>query len=470
MDLLLFNFQKQTYLSKVEGTGKSLMEISSYIPNLIANLIQAGEPVFELKPGWIVPATVTQIDTNSFAMLEIHGVKLRAIIPADLNVGDKANLLVTGKVNRGAIELKLVSRINVGTGGTQNLDMDEVLKVLDVPKTKDVRALITELLDKGLPVRAEEIEECAAIFKQFSVPNKLPIMSKMIELGIPILPETFKAITTLASGSEFHELLENTIIPLQQVLDNSSQAGLSGKTLEYLQKLDNIINRLLAENEEPYNVAAKTDLLGVDYEQKVVQVIKRLGVKAETSGELENQLHEEIGLSLKPLGLLLQEKTGEFNHVGLNKLSEGITALVNHITAQQLITQALQEKSGTVYRFFCVPAQVQGLRQTIQLQILARQGARRQTIDPGNCYILIHLDLCRLGELDIHMNVTDKTVGIRLVSENPSEFSVFDEHGLKSGLQTAGFKLGSLSIEGLSKERVSILPSIISQGKFDRKI
>ncbi|MDA8441124.1 MAG: hypothetical protein M0Z55_01995 [Peptococcaceae bacterium] len=456
------------------------MEISSLMPNILTKLVNQADNLrqLELKPGSIVSATVTELDGNAYAMLEIEGVKLRAIVDANLNAGDQVNLLVTGNVRQGAMELKLISA-SQGSDETQNIDVNALLKSLNLPANPAVKTLVTELLHHGTPFSAAEIAQGKAIMQTFPGDATIVVLSKMLELGIPLDTATFQAIDTLEHAPPLDVLLlslKNELTNALQQLPDAPQQAASAATPAYLPQLLQVVNLLLAETPTTAaitsNITANINLLGVNYEQELAQVLQTLGNGHADVSELATKLRLTTSMSLKPLLLQLKANAAQLEHAGLAKLTQAADTILHQLTAQQLITQAVQAKVGNAYRFFCIPLTAPNQAQTLQLQILSRHGGKRQKIDPWNCYILLHLALSKLGNLDIHMNVIDKTIGIRVVAERPTEISALDEAGLRASLQTAGYTLGTLSVEAhpVGTLRNSLLPPVVKAGTFDAKI
>jgi hypothetical protein len=149
-----------------------------------------------------------------------------------------------------------------------------------------------------------------------------------------------------------------------------------------------------------------------------------------------------------------------------------VDTLLNHITGQQLITQNAQDKSGQVYSFFSIPLNTNEVNQTIEFQVMSKNKAGSKTIDPINCYILMHLQMPNLGELNIHMNFVEKNLNMRFVSERPDEIQLLDKKEIQKVLKDLGFNLDMFKIEEKENfnSRLSVFPPIISHRKIDLKV
>jgi len=455
------------------------MEIAALqIPNLIGSFIQTLKVggVIELQPGSIVPAIILEIDENSYANVQIFGQTIRAKIDADLQEGDGANLYVTGNIKNGAMELKIVNTASntipntvLNTGNKKPpIDIDGIIKAIGAPVTKEVKTLVAELLSQNIPVTAQAIKASALVLQEPpAVRPLIPVLVNMIQLGIPIDSETVQIMQHLENGPEFQASLRNLLQSVRLIPKEGGTEALPPSLQNGLQKAEQVITQLLTENLAGPELKTKVSLLGLDYEQKAGELIRLiiLGNGTVAKDELKNWLQDAGSVNLKQVLLELDGKTIGLKNAGLEKLAEAVTAVLHHVTAQQLITQAVQENYGMIYRFFSLPVQTEGYRDTLQFQVMSRKGAGNKKIDPWNCYILICLNLPHLGGLDIHMNVIDKAASIRFVAENAVGFAGLDQQELRQVISGVGYRLNAFSVEEKKseKEHKTVLPPVISQ-------
>lgn len=432
------------------------------LTSLLNNIMQTPQSgqILNLKEGSIVPATIVEIRGGSFATIQIAEVKLNAKLYADLQVGDKVNLLVTGNIDQEAIELKLISKISFNNVNQQQLDIEGLANIFDISDKDEAKPLLKELINSGISINPEIIQSAIKALKQLPLGSVSSVtLANIIELGIPIMPETLIAVQTLESNFNFHELLSKLNTSTQAIVDEGLERPLPQTTFQNLQQFHNILKQLLNESSNVTELNTKVNLLGLDHEIKIADLISK-------------GLDTNINLTLKHLLLSLQGQAADLQKAGLSSLVENLDILLNHLTGQQLITQAVQDKSGQVYSFFSIPMKTNEANQTIEFQVMSKNKAGSKSLDPLNCYILIHLQMPNLGGLDIHMNIVDNNVNLRFVSDKPTKIAQVDRDEINMALNDVGFNLDMFKFEEKEhpNSRLEVLPPIISHKKIDTKV
>jgi hypothetical protein len=180
---------------------------------------------------------------------------------------------------------------------------------------------------------------------------------------------------------------------------------------------------------------------------------------------------------LKGLLLQVQAATPQLHEAGASHLVNDVQALLQNVTGQQMMqTPGQQERSDLFYQFAAVPTNVGGREQTVELHVMARKGHQQKSLDPANCYVLFHLDMPNLGEMDIHLHIVDKVVGVRFLSDMPERVHITpdDQRELWSAIKSVGFHLGTLKSEEKKQPvdgtKLPLLPPVLTQGALDLRM
>lgn len=470
----------------------------------------------ELKVGAIVRATLMEFLTDSEALIQIGHFKMKAKVDTNLQVGDRLQLLVTGEQKQGAMELKLVSPPQRGGQDKAGVTVDPsaVLKALSMPDTAESQAIVREMVLRGVPIKSEVLKAATTVLQQLPKPTSAQIatLGKMAELGIPIHASSFEALHTLDAGPKLHELLQNVQKSISNALEqdqpfpenkisrpgtttaegtlskDAAQARtgseprvLSESTRQYLTQLSKLAHDLLQDTDlAQHPLGEKAKQLGLGFEERLANAVRRLPADSEpaviaSALQAAQEPDLETGPALKQTLLSLQASSAELTAAGLKPLTEEVGQLLRHVTGQQVMLTAGQERSDLLYQFSAVPVQVGGREQTVELHVMSRKGPGQKHIDPSNCYILFRLDLPNLGEIDIHLHIVEKVVGLRFLTGEPDNVVLepAEQRELREKIQGVGFHLGTLKVEekkaAENGEHHPMLPPVLTHGAFDSK-
>lgn len=223
-------------------------------------------------------------------------------------------------------------------------------------------------------------------------------------------------------------------------------------------------------------MTAQVKRLGLGYEEALGNALRRLPPDSDKATVL-NTLQTAARLesdNLKQALLLVRQSAAELEAAGLGSLSRDASTLLRHVTGQQLMQTAGQERSDLFYQFAAVPLQTDGRTQNVELHVMSRKAPGQKKLDPANCYILFRLDMPTLGELDIHLHIVDKVVGLRFQSAagtEPPTVDPADQRTLRDALQSVGFHLGAVKTEAKQPagEHLPLLPPMLTPGTLDLK-
>ncbi|MGB8956797.1 MAG: flagellar hook-length control protein FliK, partial [Tumebacillaceae bacterium] len=262
-----------------------------------------------------------------------------------------------------------------------------------------------------------------------------------------------------------------------------AQPLLSATTRNRLTELVEVAKRMIAQTDaSPEGLGEQAKRLGLGFEERVANAVRRLPPDSDPE-TVRTAFQQAVqadpnkqGPGLKQALLLAQAAAPELEAAGMHQLAQDVSRLLSHVTGQQVMQTAGQERSDLFYQFAAVPMQVGGQQQTVELHVMSRKSPGQKQVDPANCYILFRLDMPNLGPLDIHLHIVDKVVGLRFQTEAGHELVIdpSEQRDLRAALQQTGFHLGVLKIEEKKPPEESahlpLLPPILTQGTLDLKL
>ncbi len=259
---------------------------------------------------------------------------------------------------------------------------------------------------------------------------------------------------------------------------------LTASTRTHLEQLLQVVNQLLhsADDAAPaaHHLAEKAKSLGLNFEEQLAHAMRKLPADSDPV-QIGNALQQALKSageqgSLKHALLLTQAMAKELETIGLGSLQQDVSSLLKNVTGQQLMQTAAGDRADLFFQYAAVPIRFGRQEQTVELHVMSRKGPGQKAIDPANCYVLFHLEMPNLGDLDIHLHIVDKIVGVRFLAENEANLSLTasDQRDLRDALQKVGFHLGVLKVEDKKPpqpgEHQPLLPPILTQRQFDLKI
>lgn len=271
--------------------------------------------------------------------------------------------------------------------------------------------------------------------------------------------------------------------PVNNPARTDPPSGLSLATQRTLEQLAHAVRGLMQEGvESPQHLGEQVKRLGLGYEEGLGHALRRLPPGSDTEAiqsalQGASRFDPDTGPALKQALLLAGQAATELQASGLGGLNQDISTLLRHITGQQLMQTPGQERADLLYQFAAVPMHIGDRDTTVELHVMSRKGPGQKRIDPANCYILFRLDMPNLGELDIHLHIVDKVVGLRFQSApgtEPPEILPEEQRTLREALTGVGFHLGVIKSEEKQPPEpghpLPLLPPVLTQGALDLKL
>lgn len=203
------------------------MNIGSLIRGMLGDAKTGDAKQLEMKTGQVVRGTVLSVSEDGReAVVQIQGVKVRAMLETPLQEGQATLLQVQPPAAGGMMVLKPLS-------GTPNSSLPaksvaDVLNALGLPDTEESRAMIQAMQSSGVPLTKENAELFGRILQQkpASVPTAEWIQAAAIALqrGLPVTGESVRGLQQAVFGAPVHELLAVLETELEGALAASGQA------------------------------------------------------------------------------------------------------------------------------------------------------------------------------------------------------------------------------------------------------
>ena len=190
--------------------------------------------------------------------------------PLDFYIGQQVSFQVKDIIGK-QIHMELAAQADPGQQET-NVDINNILKQLDIPLTKDAQEAIKLLMQKMLPVNKDSIKQIEFGLKS----SQLPIDSllSMLENEIPIIPATIKQMEAYKNGE----------IKLQGQLEVMMENIIASDDIEVLDQM----HKLLLSTKEQVGQVGNNPAL--EEAQSPKQAPEQTQVQAQTKEQIQNQL------------------------------------------------------------------------------------------------------------------------------------------------------------------------------------
>ncbi|MBP1930769.1 hypothetical protein [Ammoniphilus resinae] len=397
------------------------MVTGTLLQNLIRSLPVYSGPKLEFTAGQIVKGTVLRNLPNSQSLLSVDGRQIIGKMEVNLNAGERVWLQVqsTGQ----PVMLQVIKQFDKQTGkpravGGRINDLASALGFED----EESKGLLSKLVSEQIPVPQSMLNNIFAINKTGERDLSDAIVLSL-KRGYPVTEETVKSVDQFVSGPHLGELLALWEKEYRSIDGDKWSFPWGDKVLSLLARL---------RQGSPASAEMLRDFLldlGLGWEKRLVG-----------SNDIDAYVEQ-----LKPL--LLQIRGNLADTPSLSPLAEVTDQVIRYITGQQL---------------FLTPGQfpLQQLLLSIPLfessfvQIESRRDPLGQ-VDPNHCRLLFFLQLAKMGELLIDVQIRERMVSVDFTGEDPSlqPLIEFFRNDLSKALKETGYQLLSARVRkvGVSK-------------------
>ncbi|GIO30020.1 MULTISPECIES: hypothetical protein [Paenibacillus] len=203
------------------------MNIGSLIRGLLGDAKPGEARQLEMKTGQVVRGMVLSVsEDGQEAVVQIQGVKVRAVLETPLQAGQATLLQVQPPTAGGMTVLKPLS--DSPYSSLPSKSVADVLNALGLADTDDNRAMIQAMQASGVPLTKENAELFSRMLQQkpASVPVAEWVQAAAIALqrGLPVTGESVRGLQQAVFGPPVHELLAALETRLEEALAASGQA------------------------------------------------------------------------------------------------------------------------------------------------------------------------------------------------------------------------------------------------------
>lgn len=200
------------------------MNIGSLFKSMMGDAKPGELKQLDLREGQVVRGVVQSVsDDGKEAVVQIQGVKVNAQLETPLQAGQTAFMQVQPAAEDGSIVMKPVSA-PAGNTGAQSIE--DTLKQVGLPDTKQNRELIRMMQQADIPVNREQTAEVRNLLAQkpanVNAQEWVRSISILQQRGLPLTPQSVAGMQQAIFGPPASALLQNLE---QQIAAALSQLG-----------------------------------------------------------------------------------------------------------------------------------------------------------------------------------------------------------------------------------------------------
>ena len=327
--------------------------------------IQQQSMPLTLREGQVFHGSIKQLFPNQVAEVQVGANKLVAKLEMPLKAGDSHYFQVTS--TKGQVELKVVTGPMMQ--GSPAQQMTQLMDSMNLPKTADMRQVMSHFLKHNLPMSKDQLVQAEAWMK--AMPNSeskavaLQAMTRMIDLKMPFTNEVFQA---LIHGSKPFGLSANISNLMQQLMqDTQLNQTIKSNLINQIQ----MIQKPLAEQVGGNIVANATNAL-LDTNTSMANKLQILSLLKQSNVVNSNATLSNWHSSNTNFNSTLPTNYGQFvAQLATSKTSNVAQTsqnLLNYIAQDNtLSSEQKQQLQGTITRF------VQSEQSQNSIQTFAKQ-------------------------------------------------------------------------------------------------
>jgi hypothetical protein len=376
------------------------MERASVIGNLLQQAVpQLTQPQRQqtLKENQVVLGHVLKLFPDQKALIKVGNSKLVAHLDTPIHALAKYWFTVKGSDQLG-IKLKIVKQVE-GDKNSQLAPVKDLLSIFQQQHTKNNKLLVNELIRLNIPITKQQLITANEIIKNTSKTKVSETINTLISALNKHYPLSEVVVRSIIE-SQRSEPLAQQIGKLFQTL---KQEKVQTKTIKQLTEL---VKELMQVSNG--NLDNDFQLISKDIVQKILLTTeKNLGLMDET--KLWHQLNSEPEgmnetLSLKNMLISASKE------VAIPGVKEQIDQLILRLNGQSLLYQ----DNGPTHQIMTqIPLFMNNPHTDLTIQWNGKKQADG-TIDPAFCRIILYLQLPRLNETMIDVQIQNRVMNITI--------------------------------------------------------
>ncbi|MDN4607480.1 hypothetical protein [Sporosarcina highlanderae] len=402
------------------------------IHGLMNNFLTPNSIGLSLREGQVFQGRINQIFKGQMAEVQIGEQKLMARLEVAMQTGDAYFFKV--KSIEPDVQLKIITGPITATETKEN-QMMKLIETMQLPKSEEMQSLINHFIKHKIPVSRENLISAAHLMK--SVPptiqeEALSSVQRLVELKLPLTDLNFKTFVGIETKEGMHRVLDSFKTAL--VDDFSLSAHHKDKILGTLDQLGRISNSIVEQTIDGNvmkDVMQKLfNTLGFNYEAVLIQ-------NEPDINKIKDMLKPQLIALLNESAI--SPALREASELAVARLNGSLLQSVESGMNQQIVMQ--------------LPLELLGKRIDATMQWNGRMREDGK-IDPEYARILFYLDLSSIKETVIDMQVQNRVVSVTVFNDDEKLKLIGDifQERLKSGLESADYKLSGISFKKLEKE------------------
>lgn len=367
------------------------------LQSLLNNGLQRStdKPVPLFQTGKIFFGKVAKLFANDLALIDVGGKHITAKLETALSVGNGYWLRVQKTTPYPT--LKVISETDrVKNGQNVERSIDPLLQQLGLMPSTKHRALVSLFMREGMTFSKALLQQIAAWVSDSDITSHLSTLRTMLAHNLPLQREIFQSLHRFsASQTSLTEQLQALMSELTSVKTSSASLTSLKQQLTAL-----IQNLTFAKNRSallPFPVKQLIQQLGLHYENSLLHLLQ---------GNVAVRDFEKQVATLKPILMaMLKEELPP-------SIRETVQELIQRLTGQQLV---LKSNDLILNLLFQLPLPQFLSQKDAFIHFQGKQ--KNEQIDADFCRILFYLDLERLKETIIDVQIQQRIMTIRVFND-----------------------------------------------------
>ncbi|WP_458411842.1 hypothetical protein ACNQFZ_13390 [Schinkia sp. CFF1] len=188
-----------------------------------ANQLQQAERPLELKQGELYKAQIKERISDTEAIVQIRGKEVKATFEGQVPAEDRVTVQVTGQKDQSVL-VKTMSAENLKSPAPESQPSDaKVLQSVGITAkdTPELKQSVQMLLDKGMPVTKEAVQELRDFFEkaQGSAAAKLDTVKALVNKRLEVTQSHLRPIHEALHGRPLNEVLTDLATEIDPEFD-----------------------------------------------------------------------------------------------------------------------------------------------------------------------------------------------------------------------------------------------------------
>lgn len=199
----------------------------------------------ELTPGQVFKGTVVKQYPNNMALVQIGGMQVQAKMEAPLEAGQQAWMQVQPSAD--VVTLKMLN--TPVEGAEQEASMENLLRSLGLPDTKESRAIVQALMQANLPVSKETVQAFAGVAQKLGLDQAtVEAFILAVKRNLPLTLDAVAGLKAFMSEKPLGQVINSFLQQASLFLDG--EAGLPGQNGSPSSSTHQVVRQLVSQLKE----------------------------------------------------------------------------------------------------------------------------------------------------------------------------------------------------------------------------